>query len=72
EPWPTFETGQKIKIRYGPLAGVEGHVVRDAAKARLVISVSLLHRSVVTQINREYLELLPRQNDVGYSPRSIT
>jgi transcription antitermination factor NusG len=72
EPWPTFETGQKIKIRYGPLAGVEGHVVRDAAKPRLVISVSLLHRSVVTQINREYLELLPRQNDVIDLPTSIT
>jgi transcription antitermination factor NusG len=56
EPWPTFETGQKIKILHGPLAGVEGYVVRDDAKPRLVISVSLLRRSVVTQINREYLE----------------
>ena len=58
EPWPAFETGQKIKILHGPLAGVEGHVVRDAAKPRLVVSVSLLRRSVVTQINREYLEPL--------------
>jgi transcription antitermination factor NusG len=58
EPWPTFETGQKIKILHGPLAGVEGHVVRDPGKPRLVVSVSLLRRSVVTQINREYLEPL--------------
>jgi transcription antitermination factor NusG len=56
EPWPAFETGQKIKILHGPLAGVEGHIVRDPGKPRLVVSVSLLRRSVVTQINREYLE----------------
>lgn len=72
EPWPTFEAGQKIKICYGPLAGVEGYVVRDAAKPRLVISVSLLHRSVVTQINREYLEPLRSRNDVSNLPGSIT
>jgi transcription termination/antitermination protein NusG len=59
EPWPTFETGQKIKILYGPLAGIEGRIVRDGARPQLVVSVSLLHRSVVAHIDREYIDPLP-------------
>jgi transcription antitermination factor NusG len=72
EPWPSFETGQKIKILHGPLAGVEGHVVRDATKPRLVVSLSLLRRSVVTQINREYLEPLVYAQQPSAGRRSIT
>jgi transcriptional antiterminator NusG len=61
EPWPVFETGQTVRIPHGPLAGIEGRVVRDANRAKLIISVSLLRRSVAAQINREYLEPMAYQ-----------
>jgi transcription antitermination factor NusG len=56
EPLPTFTTGQKIRIGSGPLGNVEGIVVRDDGRQRLIVSVSLLHRSVVAEIDREWLE----------------
>ena len=56
EPLPAFTTGQKIRIGSGPLAGVEAIVVRDEGRQRLIVSVSLLHRSVVAEIDREWLE----------------
>jgi len=55
-PLPAFTTGQKVRITEGPLADVEGIVVRDNGRQRLVVSVSLLKRSVVAEIDREWLE----------------
>jgi len=56
EPLPTFATGRKVKIKKGPLADVEGIVVRDNGRPRLVVSISLLLRSVVAEIDRDWLE----------------
>jgi transcription termination/antitermination protein NusG len=53
---PAFATGQKVRITEGPLADVEGIVLRDNGRQRLVVSVSLLKRSVVAEIDREWLE----------------
>jgi transcription antitermination factor NusG len=57
-PYPYVEAGQKVRIEFGPLAGVEGTVVRaDNGKSRLVVSVTLLHRSVAAEIDRDWIKL---------------
>jgi transcription antitermination factor NusG len=49
-PWPYLDVGQRVQIVGGPLAGAEG-VVLDVKKAqRLVVSVTLLQRSVAVEI----------------------
>jgi len=53
---PTFTRGQKVRITEGPLADVEGIVLRDNGRQRLILSVSLLRRSVSAEINREWIE----------------
>jgi transcription antitermination factor NusG len=54
EPWPYLGAGQRIRIDRGPLAGVEGFVVRAGPGAlRIVVSVDLLQRSVATEIDRD-------------------
>ncbi len=55
-PFPAFSCGEKIRIRQGPLADVEGIVLRDDGRPRLVVSVSLLQRSVIAEVDREWLE----------------
>jgi len=57
---PTFTTGQKVRITEGPLSDVEGIVLRDSGRQRLIVSVSLLRRSVVAEIEREWVEDLNR------------
>lgn len=59
-PWPTFEQGQRVQVFSGPLAGVQGFVIRDEARAKLVISISLLQRSVVAEIDRSWVQPVPR------------
>jgi transcription antitermination factor NusG len=53
-PWPYLRAGQRMRIDRGPLAGVEGFVLRaEQGALSIVVSVDLLQRSVATQIDRD-------------------
>lgn len=52
EPWPYLEIGQKIRIESDALAGLEGILVNFKGNHRIVVSVSLLRRSVALEIDR--------------------
>lgn len=58
EPWPYLEAGQRVRVLDGPLIGMEGFVVEQEKRCRLVISVNMLGRSVAAEIDRENLEPL--------------
>jgi transcription antitermination factor NusG len=53
EPWPFLEEGQRVRVDYGPLAGVEGLLLKVRSQSRLVVSVTLLQRSVAVQVDRD-------------------
>lgn len=55
-PMPGFVGGQKVRVSAGPLNEVEGIVLRDDGRRRLVLSLSLLRRSVAAEIGREWVE----------------
>jgi transcription antitermination factor NusG len=55
EPWPYLKTGQTVNISAGPLAGVSGTLVEVKRLVRLVLSVSLLQRSVLVEVDREWV-----------------
>jgi transcription antitermination factor NusG len=52
EPWPFLEIGQRVRIDSGPLAGCEGILLEFKGKRRLVLSVTLLRRSVAVEVDR--------------------
>jgi len=54
-PWPFLAAGDRVRIVFGPLAGVEGFLVRERDKARLVLSVHLLQRSISVEIDRTHI-----------------
>jgi transcription antitermination factor NusG len=51
-PYPFVQVGQAVLIEHGPLSGVEGILVEAKGKARLVVSVNLLRRSVSAEVDR--------------------
>jgi len=56
-PYPYLRDGQRVRITRGPLADVEGILVRgNPNKGLLVLSVDLLHRSVAVQIDCTLVE----------------
>ena len=52
EPWPYLEVGQLVRIEDGALSGVEGILTGFKGARRIVVSVSLLRRSVALEIDR--------------------
>jgi transcription antitermination factor NusG len=59
KPWPFFREGQRVRIEAGPLCGVEGKLIRVKNRARLVVSVTLLKRSIAVEIDEESMHPLP-------------
>lgn len=47
EPHPYLTAGRRVRVKSGPLAGMEGLLLRRKGNLRLVISVELIKRSVV-------------------------
>lgn len=55
QPWPYLEAGQLVEIESGPLSGLTGTVITVKNEMRLVLSVKLLHRSVLTELDRDWV-----------------
>lgn len=58
QPWPYLKVGRKVLIEQGPLKGIEGLVVEVRRRFHLIVSVSLLQRSVSVQVEREWVRPL--------------
>jgi transcription antitermination factor NusG len=56
EPHPYLKVGQRVRVKTGPLQGVEGILVRKKNVSRLVISLDLILRSVAAEIDAAELE----------------
>lgn len=54
-PWPFLAEGDYVTVERGPLTGVEGLIVEVKARYRLVVSISLLQRSVFAEIDRDWV-----------------
>jgi transcription antitermination factor NusG len=52
EPCSYLPVGTRVRIESGPLQGLEGFVVKVKGSERLVISISLLMRSIAVDVNR--------------------
>ncbi len=54
-PWPYLKKGERVLIEWGPLAGVEGIVLSVKKELRLIVSVTMLQRSVGVEIDRAWV-----------------
>lgn len=52
EPWPYLELGQRVRIERDSLEGIEGILIDFKGDHRIIVSVSLLRRSVALEIDR--------------------
>jgi len=56
EPHPYLKVGGRVRVRSGPLAGVEGILTRRKDGFRLVLSIELIMRSVATEVDEADVE----------------
>jgi transcription antitermination factor NusG len=55
EPWAYLNVGQLVRLDDGPLAGLEGILIETRKQYRIVVSVTLLQRSVAVEIERNWV-----------------
>ena len=56
EPFPYLVPGKRIRVKSGPLVGVEGTILRRKGKMRLVVSVEAIQRSIIFDFDATDLE----------------
>lgn len=66
-PWNFLPTGCLARIEEGPLQGLEGVLIEVKKRHRLVVSVTLLQRSVAVEVDRRWVTpvRLPSRPDPG-------
>jgi len=52
-PWPFLSVGQRIRVEHGPVRDLEGILLQAKGSHRLILSVSLLQRSVAVEVDRD-------------------
>ncbi len=55
-PWPFLRVGGRVRVCDGPLAGLEGILVREKAAYRVVVNIEMLQRAVAVEIERDLLQ----------------
>lgn len=59
QPWPYVAAGETVTVVAGPLTGLTGIVLRTKRSNRLIISISLLMRSVAVEIDCRQVQPSP-------------
>jgi transcription termination/antitermination protein NusG len=57
EPYPFMVEGKRVRVKAGPLAGMEGVIVRRKGKNRLVVTIDALERSIAFEVDTFEMEL---------------
>ena len=52
KPWPFLKTGQTVTIEEGPLRNVSGILMEVSGSEQLIVSISLLQRSLAVAVPR--------------------
>jgi transcription antitermination factor NusG len=55
-PHPYLRIGRRVRIRFGPLQGAEGILIRRKGSCRLVLSIDLIMRSVAAEVDESDVE----------------
>jgi len=56
DPYPYLKVGKRVRIRSGPLTGMEGVLTRKDDRLRIVLSVDLIMRSIAVHVEADELE----------------
>lgn len=58
EPFPYLTAGKRVEVRAGPLAGLEGVVVRRKGRMRIVVSIDSIQRSIALELEAADVRLI--------------
>ena len=57
EPYPFLTAGKQVKIKSGPFVGIEGRIIRRKGKMRLIVSLELIQRAILLEMDAAEAQL---------------
>jgi transcription antitermination factor NusG len=69
ELWPDLVIGEEVQMQGGPLVGLIGRLLEIKKSMRLVLSVNLLNRSILVEIEQDWVRPLARKGPLGQPSR---
>ncbi|HET7439694.1 MAG TPA: UpxY family transcription antiterminator [Terriglobales bacterium] len=58
QPHPYLKIGRRVRVHSGPMAGMEGILIRRKDKFRVVLSIHLIQRSVAVEVDEAEIEAI--------------
>jgi transcription antitermination factor NusG len=71
EPYPFLRCGDRVRVKSGPIAGIEGILVRKKSDYRLILSTDLLQKSIAVEVDASSVEPLPHRIMTRQGPSAI-
>jgi transcription antitermination factor NusG len=66
EPHPFIRRGDRVRVKAGPLEGVEGILVRKTDFSRLVLTVDLLGQAAAVEVDVSMVERVPSPHKIRW------
>jgi transcription antitermination factor NusG len=60
QPWPYLRAGELVRVNYGHLSGLQGILINFKGNHRVVLSVTLLQRSLALEVDLSWLTPVER------------
>ena len=70
EPFPFLQCGDRVRVKAGPLMGIEGILIRKKSSYRLILSAELLQKSIAVEVDAFSVEPLTHRTPAGPVPSS--
>jgi transcription antitermination factor NusG len=58
EPHPFLAVGDRVRVKFGPLAGLEGFLVQKKNQTRFVLSMNLIMQAISVEVDSADIERL--------------
>ena len=58
EPHPFLAVGDRVRVKFGPLAGLEGFLVQKKNQTRFVLSMNLIMQAISVEVDSADVERL--------------
>jgi transcription antitermination factor NusG len=68
-PCPYLQVGQCVRIECEPLRGIKGILLNFKGQHRLILSVTLLQRSVAVEVDSSWVNPVPDYDRVSMPPK---
>jgi transcription antitermination factor NusG len=65
EPRPDLVIGEEVRMQGGPLVGLIGRLLEIKKSMRLILSVNLLNRLILVEIEQDWVRPIARKDPLG-------